>query len=162
MTDTQRELLNEVAASSIEWDAGKYVTVQIDKDTWEALQEMRALFDLIGKIQEGGPASVRVTPDALASRMSGSNGEWVVFIDDGAPPIFGEAWGPEEWWAFFARTQESEEATAAFEITKARAVALCEQVARSGQRHGASEEFVAGAYAAAEIVRDMTEGPASP
>jgi len=36
-----RELLAEVAASSIEWDAGKYITVQIDKDTWEALQEMR-------------------------------------------------------------------------------------------------------------------------
>ena len=44
-----------------------------------------------------------------------------------------------------------------FEATKARAVERCEKMARSGQRHGASEEFVAGAYAAAEIVRDMTE-----
>jgi len=44
-----------------------------------------------------------------------------------------------------------------FEATKARAVALCEKMARSGQKHGASKEFVAGAYAAAEIVRDMTE-----
>jgi hypothetical protein len=34
-----RELLTEVAASSIEWDAGKYVTVQIDKDTWEAIRK---------------------------------------------------------------------------------------------------------------------------
>ena len=40
-TGIEAELLNEVAASGIEWDAGKYVTVQIDKDTWEALQEMR-------------------------------------------------------------------------------------------------------------------------
>ena len=30
---------------------------------------------------------------------------------------------------------------AVFEATKARAVALCEKMARSGQRHGASMEF---------------------
>ena len=52
---------------------------------------------------------------------------------------------------------DSEEATAVFEATKARAVAMCEKMARSGKVHGASKEFVAGAYAAAEIVRDMTE-----
>ena len=44
-----------------------------------------------------------------------------------------------------------------FEATKARAVALCEKMARSGKVHGASKEFQAGAYACAEIVRDMTE-----
>ena len=47
--------------------------------------------------------------------------------------------------------------TAVFEATKARAVALCEKMARSGAKHGASEEFQAGAYAAADIVRHMTE-----
>jgi len=36
---SDRELLNEVAASSIEWDAGKYVTVQVDKETWEAIRK---------------------------------------------------------------------------------------------------------------------------
>ena len=100
---------------------------------------------------------MNVTPDALASRMSGSNGEWVVFIDDGAPPVFGEAWGPEEWWEFFVRTQGSEETAAVFEATKARAVALCEKMARSGQKHGASMDFQAGVYAAADILRDMIE-----
>ena len=44
-----------------------------------------------------------------------------------------------------------------FEATKARAVALCEKMARSGKVHGASKEFQAGAYACADIVQDMTE-----
>ena len=39
--DADRELLNEVAASCIEWDAGKYVTVQIDKETWACLKSTR-------------------------------------------------------------------------------------------------------------------------
>ena len=52
---------------------------------------------------------------------------------------------------------DSEEATAVFEATKARAVALCEKMARSGKVHGASKEFQAGAYACADIVQDMTE-----
>jgi hypothetical protein len=52
---------------------------------------------------------------------------------------------------------DSEEALAVFEATKARAVAMCEKMARSGKVHGASKEFQAGAYACADIVRDMTE-----
>ncbi len=45
MATRGQTLLQEVAASGVEYDAGKYVTVQIGKETWQELAALAPRID---------------------------------------------------------------------------------------------------------------------
>lgn len=80
---TAAEALEEVAASGVSYDAGKYVEVQIDKDTWDQVRALAASLPsaaYTAKNPLGGPAAMFRT---IAERLEAGEDYAAVLADYG-------------------------------------------------------------------------------